>query len=201
MNRRGVLLGFGALAAAPKAKPKPKEPEVTPTEDLMREHGLLNRILLVYEECARRSPPPPQLRQAAQIIKDFIESYHEKLEEEHIFPRFEKAGKLTDLTATLRKQHAAGREITAQLIAGKGDPAQLVAQFVRMYRPHEAREDTVLFPAFRELVGGKEYTRLGDQFEDREHELFGKQGFEGKVEEVAQIERDLGIYDLAKFTP
>ena len=70
-----------------------------------------------------------------------------------------------------------------------------------MYRPHEAREDTVLFPAFRELVGEKEYDRLGDMFEDREHQLFGAAGFEGKVEEVAQLERQLGIYDLAQFTP
>ena len=28
--------------------------EVTPTEDLMREHGLLKRILLIYDEVGRR---------------------------------------------------------------------------------------------------------------------------------------------------
>ncbi len=28
--------------------------EVSPTEDLMREHGLLNRVLLIYDEIARR---------------------------------------------------------------------------------------------------------------------------------------------------
>jgi len=199
--RREVLLG-ATLLAAPK-KPvmmNATQPEVSPAEDLMREHGLLNRVLLVYEACAEKNQTAV-LVPAAKIIRDFIEGYHEKLEEEFLFPRFEKAGKLADLTGTLRRQHSAGREITAQLIAGSGDPAQLVRKFVRMYRPHEAREDTVLFPAFRELVGEKEYDRLGDKFEDREHQLFGEKGFEGKVEEVAQLERQLGIYDLAQFTP
>ena len=73
--------------------------------------------------------------------------------------------------------------------------------FVRMYRPHEAREDTVLFPAFHELVGQKEYERMGRQFEDREHELLGEAGFEKAVAEVARLEESLGIFDLAKFTP
>ena len=48
---------------------------------------------------------------------------------------------------------------------------------LRMYRPHAAREDTVLFPAFRKLVPKKQYGELGEQFEDKEHELFGKAGF------------------------
>ncbi|MCA1825562.1 MAG: hemerythrin domain-containing protein [Myxococcales bacterium] len=198
-TRRNLLLGVTLVAAAPK-KTAHKEEDVSPGEDLMREHGLLNRVLLIYEECVRQKNTRT-IGAAAAIIRDFIEGYHEKLEEEFLFPRLEKADKLADLTATLRKQHARGRDITAQLIAGGGDVPQLVAKFIRMYRPHEAREDTILFPAFHELVGDKEYERLGDKFEDREHQLFGEKGFEGKVDEVAQIERQLGIYDLAQFTP
>jgi hypothetical protein len=70
-----------------------------------------------------------------------------------------------------------------------------------MYRPHEAREDTVLFPALRRVVSAHEYASLGEDFERKEHELFGKEGFEGIVEKVARIEKELGIYDLEKFTP
>src|SRR5262245_27465279 len=107
-------LGWAARAdAAPKdaaGKKKGKDDEgVAPPEDLMREHGVLNRILLIYEESARRldarKPMPIEtLASAADIIRRFIEQYHEKLEEEHLFPRFEKANKLVDLVATLRKQ-------------------------------------------------------------------------------------------------
>ena len=38
-----------AFAATSKKNEFQKEAEVTPPEDLMREHGLLDRLLLVYE--------------------------------------------------------------------------------------------------------------------------------------------------------
>ena len=44
-----------ALPAAAWAQETAKEQvEVTPTEDLMREHGLLKRILLIYDEVRDR---------------------------------------------------------------------------------------------------------------------------------------------------
>src|SRR4051812_36765434 len=100
---------------------KNEEEEVTPTEDLMREHGLLNRILLIYDHCriqieAGVSFNIKHLTDAAQIMKTFVEDYHEKMEEDYLFPRFEKANKLTDLVKTLRAQHDAGRAITTQII-------------------------------------------------------------------------------------
>lgn len=70
-----------------------------------------------------------------------------------------------------------------------------------MFRPHEAREDTVLFPAFRKLLSFQEYQKLGDIFEDKEHELFGMDGFEKAVSQVADLEKKLGIYNLSQFTP
>ena len=70
-----------------------------------------------------------------------------------------------------------------------------------MYRPHEAREDTILFPALRSIVSEHEFDALGEEFETKEHQLFGKEGFEGEVEKVGEIEKQLGIYDLSKFTP
>jgi hypothetical protein len=73
--------------------------------------------------------------------------------------------------------------------------------FNNMYSPHEAREDTVLFPAFRKIVSVHEYDALGEEFENNEHKLFGENGFEIIVEKVANIEKQLGIYELAQFTP
>jgi len=73
--------------------------------------------------------------------------------------------------------------------------------FAHMYRPHEAREDTVLFPALRTIVGKNEFRELGEQFEKKEHQLFGKEGFEGIVEQVAKLEQSLGLSDLNQFTP
>ena len=76
-----------------------------------------------------------------------------------------------------------------------------IEAFVRMYRPHEAREDTVLFPTFRKIVSAKRLQELGEQFEKEEDRLFGDEGFEKTVDQVAGIEKGLGIYDLAQFTP
>jgi hypothetical protein len=58
---------------------------------------------------------------------------------------------------------------------------------LRMYRPHAAREGTMPFPAFREVVGGKGYRELGEPFDDREHKLCGKEGFESVVRDVAGV--------------
>jgi hemerythrin-like domain-containing protein len=70
-----------------------------------------------------------------------------------------------------------------------------------MYRPHEAREDTILFPTLHTIVSKNEFDAMGDQFESQEHKMFGEEGFEGQVERVGELEKKLGIFDLAQFTP
>jgi len=190
--------------------------DVSPAEDLMREHGLLNRILLIYDHCKTRltineSFPGQSLLDSATIIRSFVEDYHEKLEEDFLFPRFEKANQLSDLVAVLRKQHASGRLITDEIISivqaksltdeENKKLINLLTSFNRMYRPHEAREDTILFPAFRKIVSSHEYDSLGEDFEKREHDLFGKDGFESMVAKVTDIEKQLSIYELSQFTP
>jgi len=193
-----------------------EQEEVTPTEDLMREHGLLKRILLIYDEvrtriAAQKDFPPEAVTNSATIIRSFIEQYHEKLEEDYLFPRFRKNELLVDLVDVLQRQHEAGRRVTQQILtlsqAGakskddKQELADALHRFVRMYAPHEAREDTVLFPALHTIISRNEYDALGEDFEKKEHQLFGKEGFEGMVPRVAEIEKQLGIYDLSQFTP
>jgi len=73
--------------------------------------------------------------------------------------------------------------------------------FVRMYAPHEAREDTVLFPALHQIVSRREYDAMGEQFEKIERQTFGGDGFDIYVDKVEALEKQLGIYDLAQFTP
>src|SRR5207248_1096360 len=113
-------LGLPSLQARGDDKPqddkkdKPDE-EVGAAEDLMREHGVLNRILLIYEEGLRRlrnkeDVPPEVFLKPATLVRKFVEDYHEKLEEKFIFPEFEKAKKLADLVKVLKEQHEAGRK-------------------------------------------------------------------------------------------
>jgi len=225
LTRRAFLRHGGALFAVAltgsaarlaQAAARTEGPEVSPLEDLMREHGLLSRNLLIYDEVrarllAGRDFPLEVLTGASGIIRSFVEDYHEKLEEDYLFPRFEKAGKYADLVRVLLAQHRAGRRLTDFIrsratATGLADPAarrRLAGRlrlFNRMYRPHKAREDTVLFPALRSIVTPAEYDRLGDEFEDRERALFGEGGFEKMVARTADLEKALGIYELSAFT-
>jgi hemerythrin-like domain-containing protein len=210
------VAGISLFSGCSEKEEEGEGQEVSPPEDLMQEHGLLNRILLIYDSCKTRlvsktSFPKEALSNAANIIRTFVEDYHEKQEENYLFPRFQKANKLTDLVNVLLQQHKAGRQLTEQIIQlTKSQTAtetenqklvELLTSFNTMYRPHEAREDTVLFPAFRKIVSKHEYDSLGEEFEDNEHKLFGNDGFETMVNKVADIEKSLGIYDLALFTP
>jgi hemerythrin-like domain-containing protein len=211
----GILLAAANATAAAAEKSKTQE-DVSPAEDLMREHGVLQRIMLIYNDAVNKLKSNTQydiapLAETAKIVRSFIEDYHSKLEEDHVFPCFEKAGKFTDLVKLLRNQHQAGRAATDQIlqfaVPGKAlDEASTeklltaLRQFMRMYRPHVAREDTVVFPALHSTTAPEEYEAMGERFEAEEHRLFGQEGFEGVVEQVAAIEKKLGLYELSKFT-
>ena len=198
-----------APAKAAAKKEEPKE-DVSTNEDLMREHGVLNRVLLIYDEAMRRIQANQKfdatvVARSADIIRTFIEDYHEKLEEDHIFPRFEQSGKLVELTVNLRAQHAIGRRLTESIVAmaKSGDMQKLntsLAGFNRMYRPHEAREDTVLFPALHSVVSKHEYDAMGEEFEKIEHKTFGGDGFDMAVDKVTELEKQFEIYDISQFT-
>jgi hemerythrin-like domain-containing protein len=228
-RRTFLLCGGAAVAAAvmPKAvlaaaeekeTPTAKPDEgVSPAEDLMREHAVLSRILLIYDAARdnlsrEASFPPDVVAASADIVKRFIEEYHEKLEEDHIFPRFRKAGKLVTLVDTLKAQHDAGRKLTERITSRatkaafeKADERRVLVEdlrlFTLMYLPHKAREGTVLFPAIHSIISPDEYDEMGDQFEDEEHKMFGEKGFFGVVDDVAALEERAGIADLAQFTP
>lgn len=188
----------------------------------MREHGVLNRVLIIYDEAARRLEKGEDAKEreviipAAKLVRRFIEDYHARQEEDFVFPRLEKAGKHVELVKVLRAQHDAGRELTHRIelhadgmtrsfrlgmVLNTTPLLNALRSFVRMYRPHEAREDTVLFPALHEMMSEKEWDALGDRFEEREHALFGAHGFEDAVAEVAALEKLYGLDDLASFTP
>ena len=219
-----ALLVAGFARAAPpqdrdgtQTNPADEGTDVSAFEALMRQHGLLARLLLIYEESARlletgKEFPPQALGFAALTLKDFVEKYHEKIEEKHVFPRLEKAERLVDLVGVLRRQHAVGERLTANIIGNSGpdlmrrreDHAKLAGwlrQYVRMMRPHTAHEDTVVFPELRKLVSKQEYDALAETFQKREREALGDVGFEEWVQRVAKLEALLGLDDPDRVTP
>jgi hemerythrin-like domain-containing protein len=220
--RRGLIAAAAAgaalgLAGCGKAEP---DKDVGAVEDLMREHGVLRRILVIYREMASRLAAGRddledgrQLWMAADLFRRFGEAYHEQLlEEQHIFPQVMKAGgKAAEFVPTLLAQHARGREITAYIQANTKDSvagasanaaalSAALSAFARMYEAHTAFEDTVVFQAWRSSLSAKQLDEVGDQFEDIEKRTFKGDGFDMAVSEVAAIEHGLGLGDLARYT-
>ena len=177
----------------------------------MREHGVLRRALLVYIETVPRLRAAPgnlplePIARTVKLFRSFGEDYHErKLEDAHIFPVVKKAGgAAAAYVDVLKAQHDRGREVTDYILtmASKGsigtsdaEPlARALEAFVRMYQNHTAREDTVVFPAWKDALSERQLHEMGDKFEDIEHRSFGKDGF-------GEIEQALGLADIAQFT-
>lgn len=223
-NRRDFLFvstAAGLVLGVRRVEPSPfqsQELEVTAVEDLMREHGILRRALLVYTETAfrLRSNPsslvPEALQKTTQLFRRFGEDYHEKkLEEPHIFPAVKKAGgPAAAYPDILTAQHQRGREITDYIISATsgrlgasnaGTLARVMDELVLMYRNHAAREDTIVFPAWKRTMSSKQYDEMSDKFEEIEHQMFGKDGFEDAERQMTEIENSLGLGNLVQFTP
>jgi len=173
------------------------------TEDFMREHGLLDRILLIYDECAERVPNEPALcptiKEAATMVRQYIEEYHEPNEERFLFP----LSRNRELVAELTHQHRVSRELTDEIIRRCEEPrdlvrlAEVMRQFTRMYRAHESREDTEIFYEVRNRITPE----IAELFEEREAAVEGPGGYAGLVERVRAIERRLGVARLAHYEP
>ena len=223
LRNGGLVLASGPLVTVigqgSAQEKRGAEPEVTATEDLMREHGVIRRALLVYSQSAdklRKSPgsmDPSALHKTAQLFRTFGEDYHERmLEEQHIFPIVRKMkGRAAGYPDILTAQHQRGREITDYTLAVTSGPkigvqhaeplARVFDSFVRMYENHAAREDTIVFPAWKTNFSNKQLDDLSDQFEDIEHKMFGKDGFDEAEKTISEIEATFGFTDISQFTP
>ena len=91
-----------------------------------------------YDEAMRRIQAnekfdPTVVVKSAGLIKNFIEDYHEKLEEDHIFPRFEQSG--SKLASPAYKR--AAQELIAKRIIEMAQRGER--------NPHELAEDAVSY--------------------------------------------------------
>src|SRR5262249_43547607 len=206
-----------AAKEATEQQDNAKPADVTASEDLMREHGILRRALLVYTDIVpklRNNPssfPPDALARTAKLFRTFGEDYHEtKLEEAYIFPAVKQAGgPAASLPDILVAQHQRGRQITDYILAvtqggrlgaANAEPlARSLESLVLMYRNHAAREDTIVFPSWKQALSAKQYEELGDKFEEIEQQTFGADGFEDSVRQMSDIESTLGLTDLGQF--
>jgi hemerythrin-like domain-containing protein len=199
-------------AAAPKSEPV----RVTPPEYLMREHAVLERILVIYEHGAQHLSNEtfsmPVLASAADLIRDVIEDHHMRLEEEQVFARFQQQNKQMNLVQTLVSQHRAAREVTDTIRSHANEKSLrdntrrgiligALQSYVRVSRPHDAHEGSSLFPLFPAILSAHEFAAVAEEFERAERRKFGADGYERVVAQIAQLETQVNLADLSQFTP
>lgn len=219
--RRRWILGAAATAGLTAALPAlaqidaAKKSPMSASERLMRDNALTSRVLLLYAAAERRLGQGEDLEagiflQSAEVMRDFVHGYHEKVEEEHIFPIFKKAGRMVALVTVFQDQHAAGRQLTDKILAAapgiaNSDQRKALTDAmhatVTLYGPSLARENTDLLPTLRSLLTPTEFDALAQTLEKAEGEKLGAEGFDKAAKKVEAIEKKLGTHDLSQFTP
>jgi hemerythrin-like domain-containing protein len=208
----GIAAGRGFVGGQEQNGPAP----VSAAERLMSEHGVIQRLMICFDEAADNmetgvAVPMSAVLGAGAIADEFVGSYHEELEEQFIFKALEDRREQSALILTLRRQHAAGRALTGRImnVAGGGLPrgegrrrplAVFCRSYARMYRAHAAHEDTVLMPALRALLGADAFAALGGQVTEFARQTLGMAGLADALGRVAAVEEELGIATLADFT-
>jgi hypothetical protein len=224
--RRRLILGTAAIASTLVALPALAQTgSVTKTdiqkspmsagERLMRDNALTSRILLLYTAAERRLTQGEDLEsgiftQSAEVMRDFVHGYHEKVEEDDVFPIFKKTGRMVELVTALENQHAAGHQLTDKILAAapgiaNSDQRKALTDAmhatVTLYGPSLARESTDLLPTLRSVMTPSELDALAQTLEKAEGEKLGAEGFDKAAKKVEAIEKKLGTYDLSQFTP
>ena len=182
--------------------PKTGNPAVA--EDLMYEHGVYRRLVGIYANCLKRVKNGElriaEIVKVSNIIKDFVEEFHEKIEERYIFPAFISAGKNISTINLLLKQHKLGRVLTSNILflaQQKGDNhkklEKLLEKYIGMMGLHGVREDTDIFRKLEEVIPEEQLRTISYNEEKLEREKFGEKALDKLISEIRPIEKELGI--------
>lgn len=185
--------------------------KISPTEELCIEHSMVDRIMLAMDHTLKmagnkNSGLSPILK-ACGGLKQLFDEHHMKLEEEEVYPKFEDDRVLGQLTRDLREQHNEARRMIDRMkeLAGGDKPdveelRRVFMDFHNMVMAHDAREETVLFPAMEGTWSDEELNDLKEAEESGEEELFGEDADEKIYKMLGDIESASGIESVADFT-
>ncbi|HTY91404.1 MAG TPA: hemerythrin domain-containing protein [Methanocella sp.] len=193
-----------------------EQEESSPMEDLMREHGVIERIFLIYQRILEKSITGQEIdisviNRASHIVDRYISNHHEHNEENYIFPKFREANYIVELVDTLEHQHDVSRELNHQIMDLSSQSADISQEdlvrlldrcgmFINMYLPHISRENTILFPTFFDIVSNEYIQEVKERMEDEEEQVLGDTGFRGLIGRVSELEKKIGCYELSQYT-
>jgi hemerythrin-like domain-containing protein len=184
------------------------------TEGLLREHGVLDRILMLYETVIGQMAQGQAanvgiIAQATYVMRQYLEDHHAPFEHQYIYGLAAKNQKLPGIVNELIKQHKISRQLTdriRKLATEAGSNAEqnkelitLCRAQVNMMRPHAAMEATLIFPALDRM--GAEAEKLHNMVGQRDKEQFGGDALQIFGSRMDQLEAQVGINDIKQFTP
>jgi hemerythrin-like domain-containing protein len=190
--------------------------KVSATEELCMEHAMIDRVLLAIDHTLKTAGRSKKadltpVTKGCELIKAALVQHHMKIEEDHIYPKFEKDPVLGPLSATLKEQHIEARKLFARMeqlarsatVQGDSDTSELKRVFVDfkdMMTAHDAREATVLFPAMQGTWTDDQLHKLREAQEKDEKKLLGEDADEKLYSMLGEVESAAGIESLNDFT-
>jgi hemerythrin-like domain-containing protein len=189
--------------------------EISATEELASEHGMLDRIMLAMDHKLKMAGAGGKadfgvINTACGMIKQVVDQHHMVVEEEQIYPKFERT-ELADLAKVLKNQHIEMRKMVARMeslsktgaVRDRSEMEELnriFRDFHDMTMAHAAWEQTVLFPVMQGTWSEDELDDLKEMQEKHEEKLLGKDATKKTYAMLADLEKAAGITSLNDFT-
>jgi hemerythrin-like domain-containing protein len=164
-----------------------------PTEILMEEHRVIERVLFALEKASGRLKRGEDVYLrffigTSVFIREFADNCHHRKEEAVLFPVLNENGlpKDTGPIAVMLAEHEASRQLTQKMRlvterfqGGDIQARELVSQYgmeyVKLLRLHINKEDKILFPMADRVISPDQQDHIVEAFELFEPEDHGEE--------------------------
>jgi hemerythrin-like domain-containing protein len=181
--------------------------EVLPTEELMNEHRVIERMLDVLSKAATKledgeSVDSGVFVDAADFFKNFADKCHHGKEEKLLFVKMVERGISgeTGPVAVMLREHEDGRmhvrniaEVSAKVLTDK-TRAKLVQHaraYVELLSQHIQKEDKILYPMANQILSSRDQDELEKGFEEVEEKIMGPGVHERYHRRIEELETEL----------
>jgi uncharacterized protein len=136
--------------------------------DLLRQdHEITERVFAAMEArfATAAGPSPAQVMKLVRYLNDYVDRCHNQKEEQHLFPRLERAGmpRHAGPLAVMLGEHAQAKELLARLVLlgrafASGDKAampdlrQAFEAYASLCKDHFWKENDILYPAAERML-------------------------------------------------
>ncbi len=181
---------------------------VRPTEDLMKEHAVIVRMLHVLSKASDRLSNEEDVDrqlfvQAVDFLKNFADKCHHTKEEKHLFVEMMAHGVSGEVgpISVLMREHQDGRAHVKKLEALSGSKMtkrtrdglnSTSGAYVDLLSKHIEKENKVLFPMADQLLTAEDQERLEKAFEEVEQKVMGPGVHERYHTMIEEWERKYG---------